>query len=98
MLTDKERREHRKQATQRWRERNPDKVKEDTMKYDIREPIGLSSDSRGLTVSTGKTTYHVHSDEMTAAEQAVHQSLTEHGDCVCLACCAARVRNLLSQA
>ncbi len=64
---------------------------------DIREPVGLSQDGRGLIVTTGKTTYHVHSDEMTNEEKGVHQSFTEHGDCVCLECCAARVKNLLSQ-
>ena len=68
------------------------------MEPTIREPIGLSQDGMGLIVSTGKTTYHVHSDEMSTAEKAVHQSLTEHGNCVCLECSRARVHNLLRQA
>jgi hypothetical protein len=68
------------------------------MQADIREPIGLSRDGRGLIVTTGKTEYHVHSDEMSKEERAVLQGLNEHGDCVCLTCSAARVRNLLSQA
>jgi hypothetical protein len=67
------------------------------METTVREPISLSQDGRGLIVSTGRVTYHVHSDEMSTTEKAVHQSLTEHGECVCLGCCKARVRNLLSQ-
>ncbi len=67
------------------------------MHADIRKPIGLSTDGRGLIVTTGKTTYHVHSDEMTKEERKVHQGLTEHGDCLCLSCSGARVKNLLSQ-
>ena len=68
------------------------------MHVDIREPIGLSQDGLGLIVTTGKTIYHVHSDEMTKEEREVHQGLTEHGDCVCLTCSRARVINLFSQA
>ncbi len=67
------------------------------METDIRNPVGLSQDGRGLIVTTGQTTYHVHSDEMTKEERAVHRGLTEHGDCVCLLCTTARVRNLISQ-
>ena len=68
-----------------------------TPQLDVRAPISLSQDGRGLIVTTGKVNYHVHSDEMTTEEQGVHQSLTEHGECVCLGCAATQVRNLLSQ-
>jgi len=63
----------------------------------IRAPISLSSDGLGLIVTTGKTEYHVHSDEMTKEEHEVHRCLTEHGDCICLTCSRARVSNLVSQ-